>query len=64
MVDGSSDITISDSGAILQYLADCYDKEHRFSYPKGTKEYYLQLETLYFQMAGVGPVEGQANHFQ
>ncbi|CCE86267.1 Piso0_004750 [Millerozyma farinosa CBS 7064] len=63
LVDDSTGITISETGAILQYLADFYDKEHRFSYPKGTKEYYLQLETLYFQMAGVGPMQGQANHF-
>ncbi|CCE86261.1 Piso0_004740 [Millerozyma farinosa CBS 7064] len=63
LVDHSTGITISETGAILQYLADTYDKAHRFSYPHGTKEYYLQLEILYFQMAGVGPMQGQANHF-
>lgn len=63
LVDPVTGITISETGAIMQYLVDTYDKEHRFSYPAGTKEYYLQLETLFFQMAGIGPMQGQANHF-
>lgn len=62
--DKSTGITISESGAILQYLADTYDKDHKYSYKHGTKEYYLQLETLYWQMAGLGPMQGQANHFK
>ena len=62
--DKSTGITISESGAILQYLVDTYDKDHKFSYKHGTKEYYLQLETLYWQMAGLGPMQGQANHFK
>lgn len=63
LVDTTTGITISETGAIMQYLVDYYDKEHRFSYAQGTKEYYLQLETLFFQMAGLGPMQGQANHF-
>ncbi|CUM52548.1 unnamed protein product [Debaryomyces tyrocola] len=63
LVDSSAGVTISESGAILQYLVDTYDKEHKFSYEVGTKHYYHQLETLYFQMAGVGPMQGQVNHF-
>lgn len=62
--DKSTGITISESGAILQYLVDTYDKDHKYSYKHGTKEYYLQLETLYWQMAGLGPMQGQANHFK
>lgn len=63
LVDNSTGITISETAAIIQYLADTYDKEHKFSYKPGTKEYYLQLETTYFQMAGLGPMQGQAFHF-
>lgn len=63
LVDNSTNITISETGAILQYLADTYDKEHKFSYAHGTKEYYKFLEILTFQVAGLGPIQGQANHF-
>ncbi|KAK7749797.1 Glutathione S-transferase 2 [Cytospora paraplurivora] len=37
--DGST-IRVFESGAILQYLVDKYDTEHKVSYPFGTKEYY------------------------
>lgn len=63
LVDSSTGITISETAAIIQYLADTYDKDHKYSYKVGTKEYYLQLETSYFQMAGLGPMQGQAHHF-
>ena len=57
-------ITISQSGAILQYLADQYDKDHKFSYPQGTAEYYKTLEYLVFQVAENGPIQGQLGHFK
>ena len=56
-------LVLSQTGAILQYLADTYDKEHKFSYPAGTAEYYKTLEYLIFQVAENGPIQGQANHF-
>lgn len=64
LVDQDTDVTISETGAILQYLADTYDKEHKFSYAFGTKDYYKQLEILTFQVASVGPMQGQASHFK
>lgn len=63
IVDHSTGITISETGAILQYLADTYDKDHLYSYEHGTKEYYKYLEILTFAIAGQGPMQGQANHF-
>lgn len=33
-------IRIFESGSILQYLVDRYDKEHRLSYPYGSREYW------------------------
>ena len=33
-------IRVFESGSILQYLVDRYDKDHVISYPRGTKEYY------------------------
>lgn len=62
--DKSTNTTISESGAILTYLADQYDKDYKFSYKPGTPEYYKQLELMYFQAAGVGPMQGQVGHFK
>lgn len=58
------DFTLMESGAILQYLAEKYDTDHKISFPRGTLEYYQSIEWLLFQNAGVGPMQGQANHFQ
>ncbi|UKZ84176.1 uncharacterized protein TrAFT101_000094 [Trichoderma asperellum] len=56
-------ISLFESGSIQQYLVDNYDPEHKLSYPKGSKEYYETNNWLFFQNAGVGPMQGQANHF-
>lgn len=63
LVDTETNVTISETAAILQYIVDTYDKENKFSYKIGTPLYYKQLELLYFQMAGVGPMQGQLFHF-
>ncbi|KAM6479256.1 glutathione S-transferase [Trichoderma sp. SZMC 28011] len=60
--DGS-EIRIFESGAILQYLVDRYDKDHKVSYPKDSKETWEVNSWLHFQMGGLGPMQGQANHF-
>lgn len=60
--DGQT-IRLFESGSILQYLAEQYDSEYKISYPKGTREYYETNNWLFFQNAGVGPMQGQANHF-
>jgi GST-like protein len=54
-----SDLTIFESGAILIYLVE---KSGKFQ-PKDLKEKYSIMEWLMFQMASVGPMFGQANHF-
>jgi len=60
--DGQT-IRIFESGSIFQYLAEQYDTEHKISYPQGTREYYETNNWLFFQNAGLGPMQGQANHF-
>lgn len=60
--DGNS-IRLFESGSIMQYLVERYDAEHKISYPHGTREYYETNNWLFFQNAGVGPMQGQANHF-
>ncbi|RCK59646.1 Glutathione S-transferase 1 [Candida viswanathii] len=60
----SGPVAISQTGAILQYLADQYDTDHKYSYPQGTAEYYKTLEYLIFQVSENGPIQGQLNHFK
>lgn len=56
-------IRLFESGSILTYLVEQYDNDHKISFPKGTREHYEMVSWLYFQNAGVGPMQGQANHF-
>ena len=53
-------LAIFESGAILIYLAD---KTGKFLSPVGTRQRYETIEWLMWQMGGVGPMFGQANHF-
>jgi GSH-dependent disulfide-bond oxidoreductase len=57
--DGGAPISVFESGAILEYLAD---KTGRFL-PKTTRERFDVLQWTYWQMANVGPMFGQAFHF-
>ena len=59
IVDCDTDLTIFESGAILIYLAEKTGK----LLPTETKERFQVLEWLMFQMASVGPMFGQYNHF-
>lgn len=53
-------ISLFESGAILLYLAG---KTGRFL-PESTQGKYEALQWLMFQMAGLGPMLGQAHHFR
>lgn len=57
---GDKPITIFESGAILIYLAE---KTGQF-YPASGPEKYTTLQWLMWQMAGFGPMLGQAHHFR
>ena len=52
-------VTLFESGAIMLYLAE---KTGRF-FADTTRGKYEVLQWLMFQMGGVGPFFGQANHF-
>lgn len=57
---GGAPLAIFESGAILEYLAD---KTGRFL-PRETAGRYRVLQWLYWQMANLGPMMGNANHFR
>lgn len=61
--DPNTGITIWESGAILEYLVETYDKQHTISFPQGTPDYYAAKQWLHFQMSGQGPYFGQAVWF-
>ncbi|KIX92118.1 uncharacterized protein Z520_12202 [Fonsecaea multimorphosa CBS 102226] len=57
-------IRLFEAGGILQYLIDEYDsQDHKISYPRGTREFYEMVNWTFWQNAGLGPMQGQANHF-
>ncbi|RMZ80300.1 hypothetical protein DV738_g2797, partial [Chaetothyriales sp. CBS 135597] len=58
------ELRVFESGAILLYLTDHYDPEHKLNYPYGSAEYYEVVSWLMWQMGGLGPMQGQANHFR
>jgi len=58
--DGGEPISVFESGAILLYLAE---KTGKFISPDIRKR-VATLEWLFWQMGGLGPMAGQANHFR
>ena len=56
-------IRLFESGSILEYLVERYDKDHKVSYPRDSRESFEVRNWLFFQNAGLGPMQGQANHF-
>lgn len=57
---GGGAISVFESGAILQYLGR---KSGKF-YPSDERARVMVDEWLFWQMAGVGPMFGQASHFK
>ena len=57
---GGAPLAIFESGAILEYLAD---KSGRFL-PRDPAGRYRVLQWVYWQMANLGPMMGNANHFK
>jgi GST-like protein len=58
--DGGEPIAIFESGAILEYLAE---KTGRFL-PTDPRGKYRVLQWVHWQMANLGPMMGNANHFK
>jgi GSH-dependent disulfide-bond oxidoreductase len=57
--DGGEPISVFESGAILQYLAE---KTGKFL-PTNLRDRLVAMEWLFWQMGGLGPMAGQNHHF-
>ena len=56
---------VFETSAILLYLVAEFDKENKFGFdPKADPLLYSEmLQWLFFAHGGIGPMQGQANHF-
>lgn len=61
--DPNTGTALWESGAIIEYLVDNYDKKHKISFAPGASEYYEARQWLFFQVSGQGPYFGQAVWF-
>lgn len=59
-IGGGTPLALFESGAILEYLAD---RSGQFLAPVGPAR-YRTLQWLHWQMANLGPMMGNANHFK
>ena len=62
IVDPNTDITLFESGAILEYLVETYDKDAKLHYTT-SPEKFLTKSWLHLQMSGQGPYFGQRAWF-
>ncbi|KAI1485611.1 URE2 protein [Biscogniauxia mediterranea] len=56
--DPNTGVTLWESGAIVEYLVDTYDKDRKLTYDSLPEKYQLK-QYLHFQMSGQGPYFGQ-----
>ncbi|KAH8805994.1 glutathione S-transferase [Xylogone sp. PMI_703] len=60
--DPNTGIILAESGAIIQYLIEVYDKDNKLHYDT-LPEKYAEYQWLHFQMSGQGPYFGQKAWF-
>jgi len=60
--DPNTGLNIWESGAIIEYLIELYDKSGALHYAKTPERFYTQ-QWLHFQVSGQGPYFGQAAWF-
>lgn len=52
--DPNTGVKLWESGAIIEYLIEKYDQDHKISFEAGTNNHYLTKQWLYFQTTGQG----------
>ncbi|TGO38245.1 hypothetical protein BHYA_0079g00040 [Botrytis hyacinthi] len=62
ITDPNTSLTLWESGAIMEYLIDTYDRFALLSYTSFPERYHVK-QWLHFQMSGQGPCYGQAVWF-
>jgi len=60
--DGT-DFPVFESAAIILYIVQRFDPEYKFHWPAGSDEESETLQWIFFAHGGIGPMQGQANHF-
>ncbi|KAF7505219.1 hypothetical protein GJ744_001148 [Endocarpon pusillum] len=60
--DPNTGLVLAESGAIIQYLVETYDKSGSLTYTTAPEKYQL-YQWLHFQMSGQGPYFGQKAWF-
>lgn len=60
--DPNTGITLWESGAIIEYLVETYDKSNSLTYTQSPEKYEVK-QWLHFQMSGQGPYFGQGAWF-
>lgn len=64
MKDPNTGVVLFESGAIMEYLVDRYDREEKLTYSEARlHDRYLVKSWLHFQMSGQGPYFGQKMWF-
>ncbi|KAJ5228211.1 hypothetical protein N7489_008919 [Penicillium chrysogenum] len=62
IIDPNNGTQLWESGAIVHYLIETYDHDHKISYDS-TPERFLTQQWLHFQASGQGPYYGQLGWF-
>ncbi|KAI0405016.1 thioredoxin-like protein [Xylaria palmicola] len=60
--DPNTGLTLWESGPIVEYLVDQYDKDHKLSYGTFTEKYQIK-QWIGYQISGQGPYYGQGVWF-
>ena len=65
IVDRTTDppTRVFESFALMQYLCDRYDKDRKLSFEYDSPEYWESFQWNVWMNSGLGPMQGQANHF-
>jgi len=58
------ELRVFETGAIMLYLTSKYDKDRKISFDESSEDYWECMSWLMWQMGGLGPMQGQANHFR